>query len=174
MWGDHSSEDGWIKMLETFVSELLHLGLLNASQSVLPAGSQLAEARSRICRSHCIYSPEGPPTCLKCCCPAVSSAQGKSCREPGRVLAMAVALSDSGLGMENHRMVCSAATLQNQITTFQSSDLVLLHPTRYKIIPLCSQKTTLPFSFNTGVPLTSCQQRQKILLSRTSKKYPSK
>lgn len=42
---DHSSEDGWIKTLKTFASELLHL--VNASQSVFPAGSQLVEGRSR-------------------------------------------------------------------------------------------------------------------------------
>lgn len=120
-------------------------------------------------RSHCIC----PPTWPKCCCPAMGSARGGRCRDPTGGAGMALAQRDSGL-WKNHIMVCSAATLQNQITTFQSSDLVLLHPTRYKIIPLCSQKPTLSFSFDTSIPLILYQWGQKHSLSRTRKKYPSK
>lgn len=152
-------------MLKTFFSELLHLGLLNASECVLAAGSQLAEGRSRTCTAVFLLRVPRMP---ECCCSAVGSAQGRGCREHTGVLGRAAA-------WQWEITQCSAATLQNQITTFQSSDLVPLHPTRYKIIPLCSQKSTLPFSFNTSIPLILCQQGQKkICFQGLVKKYLSK
>lgn len=65
---------------------------------------------------------------------------------------MALALRDSACG----KITSWSAQLPH------CSDLVLLHPTRYKIIPLRSQKPTLPFSFDTSIPLISCQQGQNI------------
>lgn len=110
------------------------------------AGSQLAETRSKTCRSHCISqrsslcSPAGPTVFPNRGCPADkagSSAEGGSCREPTTVAGDGSGSKCQWLGRRTGKSQTGLLSCHHYKP---SKDLVLLHPTRCKIVPLSSSE----------------------------------